>query len=426
MANQQKLTIVGYMRPGSAVGQAYNPTAVNTGNLPFIPTYIGQGSPYIIGGNLGIVRGFIYQEKLIFSAKSPFIAPLKHYGDGKQTSGSAAVVRIYNASQVEVNPKYWRFTQSSAGSPYDQVQLFDPNYNANEVYYIDYQSMDATVSDLMPVVGMRTVRYCGDRPYESFYELYHDLAMDTEVVPSLDQPVNSGTGYVEIDADTKYTAYDRTYHLSVQSGATSVDVPHLGTITITPSGLTNLVVSASTKYTGLNVDSYIFTVANVNGIGLDLNWSRSSDSITGTVHVNAATPNGVIGPDGLIFNVTVTGLANGNVLTLPVTKQTVTSVQFSWYTEDQSQSSSGLFTITNASTSKIALDSGILLNFGTMVAGNPAVKTPGTLTGFLTGDSFTFEAKNLDTINWNFTRTTTEEFTPGDVYYDALGYVTGT
>lgn len=424
MSNRQKLTLVGYRRPGTYIGQAYNPKAVNTGDLPFIPTYIGKGVPFLIAENVAIVRGFIRQEKLTFSQNAPFVANLDHAGDGKQASALASI-RIYNASQIEIEQKYWRFVKSTVDAPYDQVQVFDPNYNPSEVYYIDYQSVDTDVKDKLGVLGVRSIRYIGDREYESYYKENLDFKMDTTVTEDVDSRVATGTGYFDIHPDTAYNAYNRLYHLRVEQNQV-VQVPTLGTITATPSGNAGKVTLATTTaYTGLNVDTYTFTVANLAADSLDLTWTNLA-SETGTVHVPFATPNNIVGPVGLKLNVNVTGLADGNTFVLPVTQTTTHQVQFSWYTEDDSQYNSGLITITEATSQKVLLDSNIFLNFGTMVGTGPAVPTLSNLTGFIALDSFVIKCVNNDSLDWNFTRSITQEFTPGEVYYDALGLVTGT
>jgi hypothetical protein len=42
------------------------------------------------------------------------------------------------------------------------------------------------------------------------------------------------------------------------------------------------------------------------------------------------------------------------------------------------------------------------------------------------GDKWTISANNTDTISWDFTRSVQQDFTPSDIYYDAMGLVTGT
>ena len=89
MANRQTLAVTGYTRPGTYIGQAFNPRVVNTGDFPRIVTFIGQGVPYIIADNLEVVRGFITGESLAFTSVAPFTASLDYVSNNKKTpSGS--------------------------------------------------------------------------------------------------------------------------------------------------------------------------------------------------------------------------------------------------------------------------------------------------------------------------------------------------
>jgi hypothetical protein len=75
----------------------------------------------------------------------------------------------------------------------------------------------------------------------------------------------------------------------------------------------------------------------------------------------------------------------------------------------------------------VGAQSGLSLSGGQVYTGTipGSAFQSGLLDSFVIGDSWTIQAVNTDSLNWNFTRTTTDSFTPSDIYYDAVGLVTG-
>lgn len=414
--NRPALAINTYVRPGTYLGQLYRPRPLNLGSFPRIVTYIGKGVPYILAENIEIVRAFIYREKLAFSISAPFIATLANSANGSQQPSGPAKVRLYNGKDEEVPVRYWKFTKSSPSGPYDQVQLFSIDYNPNDTYYLDYQSTDLTVADVLPISGLRQLKTIGDRRYEDLYKENVDFQMVTTIEDPVADLANTGTGTVAINSGALYTAWNRIYTLTVE-GTQVIVVPTLGSVS--PGGGNTgtgvVAISNTTVYTGGAPLTYTLTVANKATVGgvttLDLNWGDGTN--TGTVACTSASPTGIVLTAGIKLDLTGMNLmVNADIFTFSATAVNVTNVQFSWYSDDY-QSSSGLIDLySNATLTAIIVESGILLDFA-------------SLSGFVVGDKWTIQATNEDSINWDFTRTDSQDFSPTDIYYDARGAVTG-
>ena len=206
MANRQTLAVTGYTRPGTYIGQAFNPRVVNTGDFPRIVTFIGKGSDYITADNLEVVRGFITAEQLVFTTVSPFTASLDYASNNKKTpSGSDATkqIKLYNQVGVEVDSKMWAFIESAPGSgAYNKIEVFDAVYNPSDTYSIDYQTANPNVLDTLPIAGVRSINKVGDRRFEDRYDLGEDFLMVTDIeVPVVTEGNPEYSGIVAIDSN---------------------------------------------------------------------------------------------------------------------------------------------------------------------------------------------------------------------------------
>lgn len=378
VTTRPKLTMTTYQKPGTYVGQLYLPKPINLGAFPRVVTFIGKGVPFIIAENLEIVRSFVYREKLTFSQASPFVAVLSHPSNGSQRPSGNAVVRLYNSQDQEIDARYWKFTKSSSTSGYDQVQVFSVDYDPNATYYLDYQSTDVTVPDVLPVTGLRQVRLCGDRRYEDFYKDSVDFQMLTEIQVPVKVSGN-GTGTVAITTGATYLAQDRTYTLTVESNQ-SISMPTLGAVTAGGSntGTGSIAIASTTAYTGAAPLTYTLTVANLvtsNGVTtLDLQWTDGTNNGTVT-NVSSAAPSNVLLTAGIRLALTgMSAMVNGDTFTFNATNVQVVHVQLSWFSDDY-QASTGLIDLyDNAPTTGIAIESGLLLDFSNLsgfVAADP-------------------------------------------------------
>jgi hypothetical protein len=475
MAIQSELAVNKYLLPGTYIGEAYNPAPVNTGLFPRIPCYIGKGLPYLLANNMPIIRSFVYGERCVFPTTGPFVYNLLHNSNGNQsTVYSQAAIRLYNTDDVEVPTRFWKFIQLVPDGPYDAVQIFGEVFNPNDTYYIDYQSTDTTIYDPLPVSGIIQVNTIGDHVDEALYlnhtdwESYTTLAIAGptgayllggptaepivapvgEITPitkvkgrprkvTLSPPEGpvgnplgdfgplgaTGTtgGSILINNTSNYEGPDRHYYLTVE-GNTEVAYP---TFSIDDTSVAVITISSDmylpggdTTYVGLNPETYTLTVANLvvsTTTTFDLNWvGIAGGGTSGVIHVST-TQTSIAGlelMDGVIVDLAgVDNLQNADTFTIDIVE--TAHVEVSWYSDDY-QSSSGIFSfLSNTTALAQVLEAGIILDFY-------------DLASFVVGNTWEITAENTDSINWNFSREIDQDFTPSDIYYDAMGLVTGT
>jgi hypothetical protein len=268
MSNRQKLTLASYVRPGTIIGQAYNPQSVNLGSFPRVPTFIGKGVPYLIAENLQLVRGFLHHQKLEFTSNAPFQANLPFEANGSQLPSGNFEVKLYNSNGVAIDPRYWKFTKSSPTvAGYDLVQVFSRNYTPSDTYYIDYQSTDSTVVDQLPISGLRSVNLTGDNRFEDFYK--NDL--DVNMVTTVEQPVpvtQVGAGSIRVNADSDYQSWTKNFSLAIENSVI-IPTPTLASnITYNAGGggegrFPSVVLNSATSYEGVAPAAYFLTVSGV-------------------------------------------------------------------------------------------------------------------------------------------------------------------
>lgn len=272
MANRQTLAVTGYTRPGTYIGQAFNPKVVNTGDFPRIVTFIGKGNDYIIADNLEVVRGFITGEELTFTSVSPFTASLDYTSNNKKTpSGSDAskAIRVYNQNGVEIDVKMWAFIEAAPGSEiYNKIEIFDAAYNPSDTYKIDYQTNNPNVLDTLPITGVRAVNKIGDRRFEDRYDLGEDFLMVTDI----ETPVLGDDNAVTSDDVTDITAAVGPNGITTSiSGITQANP---GVVTSTSHGLTtgdSVVLKNIVGMTQLNGSEVTVTVLTANTFSIGVN-----------------------------------------------------------------------------------------------------------------------------------------------------------
>jgi hypothetical protein len=422
MATRQKLTVTRYILPGTYVGQVYRPKVVNVGLFPRIPCYIGKGLPYLTAENIPIVRSFVYKEKCNFPASAPYLSTLNYPSNGSQlVAYSQAPIRLYNTNGEEVPTRFWRFTKATPSGPYDTVEVFSEAYNPNDTYYIDYQSTSDSIMDALPISGVRQINMVGDQPHEALYQEHTDWESYTSTTGPVPDPANVGlVSVIKQNAASKYNGPDRKYYLTVEGNdltsypTFAVTKTSAGILTINEAAMT--LSGGGSSYTGANPATYNMTVANYTVAGsttsFDLNWSDGST--TGVVHVSTTTSAVTAQPlmNGIRVDIgNINGITNADTFSIAVAQ--THRVRISWYSDDY-QSASGIFDfLSNGDKLNQVMEAGVTLDFL-------------NLPSFVVGDKFLLTANNTDTINWNFTRQISQDFTPSDIYYDAMGLVTGT
>ena len=422
MAIRQKLTVTRYLLPGTYVGQVYRPKVVNVGMFPRIPCYIGKGLPYMTADNMPIVRSFVYKEKCSFPTTGPFLSTLNSPSNGSQlTSYNQAPIRLYNQNEEEVPLRFWKFTKITPSGPYDTVEVFSEVFNPNDVYYIDYQSTSDSIKDILPINGIRQITVVGDQPSEALYQEHMDWESYTRLTGPLPNDSNVGSvSIINMNSSALYNGPDRNYYFTVEGN----DLTSYPTLAASNTGLGVFAINLAamtlpddaSTYTGANPANYTLTVANYTVVGsttsFDLDWFDGTDTGTISISTTLATIPAQELMNGVFVSITnIDNIQNDDVLTLTVVQ--THRVRISWYSDDY-LSNTGIFDfLGNTNVLNQTLESGITLDFL-------------TLADFVVGDKWSVVANNTDTINWDFTRQVSQDFTLSDIYYDAMGLVTGT
>jgi len=194
-----------------------------------------------LGTNLPIKRSYIYAQSLTFSPSAPFVAYLPYDSNGDQQSS-----RLFKADGTEVRRDQWSYRDSGSGG-LDQVlvntEVFDPTAS----YYLDYQSNDRTVKDVIPVEELREVVAIGNRVDHPQYKEFDHFFIETSVTdPIPDDAINThpdpyfgsivadggntGTGTLAQASSSQYTHnYTRAYDIEITAIVTGVKAT--GTIT---------------------------------------------------------------------------------------------------------------------------------------------------------------------------------------------------
>lgn len=414
---REKLPITKYVIPGTYIGQSYRPKVVNVGQFPRIPCFIGKGLPYLVAENMPIVRSFVRKEKCDFPSAAPFISTLDFPSDGNQLSVyNQAQIRLYSSEGIEVPTRFWKFVKATPSGPYDSVQILGEAFNPNDTYYIDYQSTSDSIKDQLPVVGVRQITMVGDQAGESLYLEHTDWESFTTLAIS-----GQGSSVLNINPLAKYTGPDRKYYLTVE-GNSVTSFPTFSVANPLSSGVmtvldqTMILADGSSSYTGINPATYSLTVSNKNVVGntttLTFAWTDGSHNGTLTLSTTQSSIASQTLMNGVKVSLqNISSIKVNDVFTIAVVP--TRRVRVSWYSDDY-KSSTGIFDfLSNGDKLNQVLESGITLDFK-------------NLTNYVVGDKWTLTANNTDTISWDFTREVSQDFTPSDIYYDAMGIVTGT
>lgn len=227
------LSTTRYVEVGTYIGQYFLPGAGGLPNDVRVPCLIGKGDRLFPVRNLAFRRSFVPGESLAFTSISPFIATLDHVANGAQS----APVRLYTVDGTEVSANKWQFVK--VGDNYTQVQILDTAFDPLAQYIIDYQSLDRSVTDQIPIVTLsqlstqaqvRQISSMGTLQDQQEFKEYEDYFVDFEVdAPAADinnlhttgsispvTTVGTGSGAVTVSSSASYShAYNRLYTLEV-------------------------------------------------------------------------------------------------------------------------------------------------------------------------------------------------------------------
>jgi hypothetical protein len=211
-----------YLFIGTYIGQYISPKNVQLSGEARLPTAIGRGSRLAQVYDAEIVKGFVYREQLTFSPTAPFRANLDYISNGSQESP----IKLSKANGEVVRPDQYHFIADCDGN-YSIVEIRAEVFDQTATYYIDYQSLDRSVTDSLPVDNLREIRAIGDQVSQEKYIEYSDYYIPmlfSEIVgdagnalhdSSLQTPLNlvhNGTGVITKASSASYNhKYNRYY-----------------------------------------------------------------------------------------------------------------------------------------------------------------------------------------------------------------------
>jgi len=288
-----------YIPPGSYIGQLITPRPGAISDEARIPCFIGRGSRLALGSNLPIQRCYVFAQSLTFSPLAPFVANLPYDADGDQQAA-----RLFKADGTEVRKDQWSFRDSGTpGDVFDQVLIATEVHDATATYFLDYQSTDRDVKDVIPVEELREVVSIGNRVDDPQYQEYINYFIMTTVTdPTPDSgntyPTsalgtivvgvgNTGTGTVAHASSSQFTHdYTRSYNAVVTAKVTGVKAAG----TITTVAVANLVDGETFTLDDGRNDATVFEF-NVSGthtpaagnVEVDVSGDTSADDVKTTM-----------------------------------------------------------------------------------------------------------------------------------------------
>lgn len=212
-----------YVPAGSYIGQLIVPRPGAVSGEARLPCYIGRGSRHAVGRNIPLRRAYVSEETLDFSRVAPFRATLSY-----KASIDQSVARLYKSDGSEVRLDQWNFVNDQT------IQVNSEIYDANASYKLDYQSVDRSVPDPIPVDEVREIMALGtttdQAEFKEFQHFYLSSTVSTPgpktsssvantgrtIGPVKPHTGNTGTGTVSVDGSASYEHdYNRYYELEV-------------------------------------------------------------------------------------------------------------------------------------------------------------------------------------------------------------------
>jgi hypothetical protein len=236
-----RLTNKRYVRPGMYLGYVRQPRPTGATGTPRYPCYVGRGNRLAQAKNVQMHRAYVTNEALTFIKVVPYLALLGHPALDDQTQAA-----LYKTNRELVPYNKWAFRSSNSDGVYDSVEIVATEFDKNAVYYIDYQSLDRTMQDVLPFDDVRQILAIGNAEGQGQYIEYQDYRVVTELVGNITTPdpealvpaatntainligqgcvtgsaivkVGTGTAAISFAAGSKYThPYDADYRLIVK------------------------------------------------------------------------------------------------------------------------------------------------------------------------------------------------------------------
>lgn len=164
-----KLVTSRYTLPGIFIGQLVKPSPSNLNADARLPVYIGKGSRLAVGRNLPIRRAYVSGENLAFPAIAPFEATLAHESDGDQF-----LAKLFQLDGTEVGKDKWTFSKDG-NSKFTKILISTEAYDPNKTYKLDYQSVDRSVVDPIPLADLREIIDVANEPDQPQFEEFTDF-----------------------------------------------------------------------------------------------------------------------------------------------------------------------------------------------------------------------------------------------------------
>ena len=144
-----------YVPPGVYIGQLITPRPTNLTADARLPAFIGVGNRLAEGKNIAMRRSFIFEESLAFTSLSPHVAVLQYNADQDQ---NAPGIQLRKQDGTIVRTDFWSFSESVAASEvFDQITISVESFDPTATYIVDYQSVERTPQDTIPVEELREV-----------------------------------------------------------------------------------------------------------------------------------------------------------------------------------------------------------------------------------------------------------------------------
>jgi hypothetical protein len=184
-----------YVKPGAYIGQIVRPRPTELTGTPRIPCYVGAGDRLALGRNLAIRRSYVFEEQVALSAAPPHIALLQYRADGDQTTS-----RLYKSNGREISRTKWSYFQSV--DPADSILLDVTEYSSTETYYLDYQSIERSPKDPLPIDEIREIIQVSKTPDQEQYLEFTDFFIEVDVT---DPVTDTNNNYLE----TRWGPFDQ-------------------------------------------------------------------------------------------------------------------------------------------------------------------------------------------------------------------------
>ena len=204
-----------YHKSGAYIGQLIVPTTGSLATNARIPVMIGKSSRYMLSSNAEVIRAYVYDESIEFTASSPYTATLKH--PALKDQSKASLVRVSDSYEIPEN--HWSFQDT------ENIIISEEDFVADSSYTFSYQSTDRAVLDPAPVVNISSIRSCGNTVSSNTYVENRDYFLVTHFSDIVKKGTLITASGLSFDSRYKATSlYATASQVSSKVGAGNGDV----------------------------------------------------------------------------------------------------------------------------------------------------------------------------------------------------------